>query len=140
MTLAELRAPTKTLAKWLAATTSLVFAFSRFLPTGHPGATTVLTIPGYKCCTWLSPSDSNLVGTSCLRSARGVTFTADITGEKTGPSLTAIQPHCLFLRLLHYGFHFPISSGTQSGDVKNFVGRGAVLAQHDRGHPPGEQE
>lgn len=32
MTLAELRALTKTLAKWLAATTSLVFAFSRFLP------------------------------------------------------------------------------------------------------------
>jgi hypothetical protein len=37
MTLAELRAPTKTLAKWLAATTSLVFAFSRFLPSGSPG-------------------------------------------------------------------------------------------------------
>jgi len=37
MTLAELRAPTKTLAKWLAATTSLVFAFSRFLPFGRPG-------------------------------------------------------------------------------------------------------
>jgi len=32
MTLAELRALTKTLAKWLAPTTSLVFAFSRFLP------------------------------------------------------------------------------------------------------------
>jgi hypothetical protein len=37
MTLAELRALTKTLAKWLAATTSLVFAFSRFLPFGRPG-------------------------------------------------------------------------------------------------------
>jgi hypothetical protein len=37
MTLAELRAFTKTLAKWLAATTSLVFAFSRFLPSGRPG-------------------------------------------------------------------------------------------------------
>src|SRR6266567_8833117 len=37
MTLAELRAPTKTLAKWLAATTSLVFAFSRFLPSGGLG-------------------------------------------------------------------------------------------------------
>src|SRR6266478_276982 len=34
MTLAELRALTKTLAKWLGATTSLVFAFSRFLPSG----------------------------------------------------------------------------------------------------------
>jgi hypothetical protein len=37
MTLAELRALTKTLAKWLAASTSLVFAFSRFLPSGRPG-------------------------------------------------------------------------------------------------------
>src|SRR2546429_4999075 len=37
MTLAELRALTKTLAKWLAAATSLVFAFSRFLPSGRPG-------------------------------------------------------------------------------------------------------
>src|ERR1043166_4878580 len=37
MTLAELGALTKTLAKWLAAITSLAFAFSRFLPTGRPG-------------------------------------------------------------------------------------------------------
>src|SRR6266487_2843639 len=37
MTLAELRALTNTLAKWLAATTSLIFAFSRFLPSGRPG-------------------------------------------------------------------------------------------------------
>jgi hypothetical protein len=37
MTLAELRTLTKTLAKWLAATTSLLFAFSRFLPTGRLG-------------------------------------------------------------------------------------------------------
>ncbi len=37
MTLAELRTVTETLAKWLAATTTLVFAFSRFLPTGQPG-------------------------------------------------------------------------------------------------------
>ena len=37
MTLAELRALTKTLANWLAATSSFVLAFSRFLPTGHPG-------------------------------------------------------------------------------------------------------
>src|SRR2546430_14582893 len=38
MTLAELRAITKALAKWLAAITSLVFAFARFLPSGRPGA------------------------------------------------------------------------------------------------------
>lgn len=38
MTLAELRALTKTLATWLAATTSFVFVFSRFLPCGRPGA------------------------------------------------------------------------------------------------------
>jgi hypothetical protein len=37
MTFAELRALTKTLAKWLVASTSLVFAFSRFLPSGRPG-------------------------------------------------------------------------------------------------------
>src|SRR4029077_7344267 len=37
MTLAELRAFTKTLATWLAATTSLLFALSRFLPSGQPG-------------------------------------------------------------------------------------------------------
>jgi hypothetical protein len=37
MTLAEARALTNTLAKWLAAATSLVFAFSRFLPSGHAG-------------------------------------------------------------------------------------------------------
>ena len=37
MTLAELRALTKTLAKWLAATTSLLFVFSRFLPSGGLG-------------------------------------------------------------------------------------------------------
>ena len=37
MTLAELRAVIETLAKWLAAATSLLFAFSRFLPSGQPG-------------------------------------------------------------------------------------------------------
>src|SRR5436190_1212862 len=37
MTLAELRALTKTLTKWLAATTSLLFVFSRFLPSGGLG-------------------------------------------------------------------------------------------------------
>src|SRR5438477_12103552 len=37
MTLAELRALTKTLAKWLAATISLLFVFSRFLPIGALG-------------------------------------------------------------------------------------------------------
>jgi NHL repeat len=37
MTFAELGALTKTLAKWLAATTSLFFGFSRFLPSGRPG-------------------------------------------------------------------------------------------------------
>ncbi|PYI60575.1 MAG: hypothetical protein DMC59_02690 [Verrucomicrobia bacterium] len=37
MTLAELRAVIKTLAKWLAASTSLLFAFSRFLPSGQRG-------------------------------------------------------------------------------------------------------
>jgi hypothetical protein len=37
MTLAEARALTNTLAKWLAATTSLLFALSRFLPSGQPG-------------------------------------------------------------------------------------------------------
>ncbi len=37
MTLVDLRALTKTLATWLAATTSLVFAFSGFLPSGRPG-------------------------------------------------------------------------------------------------------
>src|SRR5205085_6748630 len=37
MTLAELRALTKTLAKWLAATISLLFVFSRFLPIGGLG-------------------------------------------------------------------------------------------------------
>src|SRR6266567_8627699 len=37
MTLAELRAVIKTLAKWLAASTSLLFAFSRFLPSGGLG-------------------------------------------------------------------------------------------------------
>ena len=38
VTFAELRALTKALTKWLAAATSLLFAFSRFLPSGHPGA------------------------------------------------------------------------------------------------------
>src|SRR6266478_1937701 len=37
MTLAQVRALTKTLATWLAAITSLVFAFCQFLPRGHPG-------------------------------------------------------------------------------------------------------
>ena len=37
MTFADLGALAKTLAKWLAATTSLIFAFSRFLPSGRPG-------------------------------------------------------------------------------------------------------
>jgi len=37
MTSAEARAFTNSLAKWLAAITSLVFAFSRFLPSGQPG-------------------------------------------------------------------------------------------------------
>ncbi len=37
MTLAQVRALTKTLATWLAATTSLLFAVSRFLPSGRPG-------------------------------------------------------------------------------------------------------
>src|SRR6266446_8928629 len=37
MTLAQVRALTKTLATWLAATTSLLFAVSRFLPTGRLG-------------------------------------------------------------------------------------------------------
>jgi DNA-binding beta-propeller fold protein YncE len=37
MTFAELRALTKTLAKWLAAATSLLFTFVRFLPSGGPG-------------------------------------------------------------------------------------------------------
>jgi hypothetical protein len=38
MTLAELRALTRTLAEWLAAITSVVFVFFRFLPCGRPGA------------------------------------------------------------------------------------------------------
>jgi hypothetical protein len=37
VTFAELRTLTKTLAKWLAAATSLLFAFSRFLPSGRGG-------------------------------------------------------------------------------------------------------
>src|SRR6266568_71195 len=37
MTLADLRALTNSLAKWLAASTSLVFAFCRFQPSGVPG-------------------------------------------------------------------------------------------------------
>jgi hypothetical protein len=37
VTFVELRALTKTLAKWLAAVTSLLFAFSRFLPSGRQG-------------------------------------------------------------------------------------------------------
>jgi len=37
VTLVDLRALTKTLATWLAAATSLVFAFSRFLPSGRLG-------------------------------------------------------------------------------------------------------
>jgi hypothetical protein len=37
MTVAELRALAKTLAKWLAATISLLFVFSRFMPTGGLG-------------------------------------------------------------------------------------------------------
>jgi hypothetical protein len=35
VTLVDLRALTKTLATWLASATSLVFAFSRFLPSGR---------------------------------------------------------------------------------------------------------
>jgi hypothetical protein len=42
MTLAELRALTNTLAKWLAATTTLVFAISRFLPSGRPGGPNIV--------------------------------------------------------------------------------------------------
>jgi len=38
MTLAEARALTNSLAKWLAAITSLLFAFSRFLPSGRPSS------------------------------------------------------------------------------------------------------
>jgi hypothetical protein len=38
MTSAEARALTNTLARWLAAITSLLFAFSRFLPSGRPGS------------------------------------------------------------------------------------------------------
>ncbi len=45
MTLAELRTVTETLAKWLAATTTLVFAFSRFLPTGQPGGWNIVDDP-----------------------------------------------------------------------------------------------
>jgi len=37
VTLVDLRALTKTLATWLAAATSLLFAFSRFLPSERPG-------------------------------------------------------------------------------------------------------
>jgi hypothetical protein len=42
MTIAKLRALTKTLATWLAAATSLLFAFSRFQPSGRPGADNVV--------------------------------------------------------------------------------------------------
>ncbi len=42
MTLAKARALTNSLAKWLAATTSLVFAFSRFLPSGHAGGYSIV--------------------------------------------------------------------------------------------------
>ena len=38
MTLPEARAITNSLAKWLAAITSLLFAFSRFLPSGRPSS------------------------------------------------------------------------------------------------------
>src|SRR5262245_10787630 len=38
MTSAEARALANSLAKWLAATTSLLFAFSRFLPSGRPSS------------------------------------------------------------------------------------------------------
>jgi hypothetical protein len=38
VTLVDLRALTRTLATWLAAITTLVFAFSRFLPSGHSGS------------------------------------------------------------------------------------------------------
>ena len=42
MTLAQVRALTKTLATWLAATTSLLFAVSRFLPSGRPGGYSIV--------------------------------------------------------------------------------------------------
>jgi hypothetical protein len=42
MTLAQIRALTKTLATWLAATTSLLFAVSRFLPSGRPGGYSIV--------------------------------------------------------------------------------------------------
>src|SRR5205085_9894446 len=42
VTFAELRALTKTLVKWLAAATSLLFAFSRFLPSGRPGGDNIV--------------------------------------------------------------------------------------------------
>jgi hypothetical protein len=41
MTLAQLRAITNTLAKWLAATTTLLFALSRFLPMVRPGCSNI---------------------------------------------------------------------------------------------------
>src|SRR5437870_1554250 len=41
MTLAELRAITNTLANWLAAATTLLFALSRFLPMGRPGVSNI---------------------------------------------------------------------------------------------------
>jgi hypothetical protein len=42
MTLAQVRALTKTLATWLAATTSLLFAVSRFLPSSGPGGYSII--------------------------------------------------------------------------------------------------
>jgi len=42
MTLAQLRAVIETLGKWLAATTSLLFAVSRFLPSGQPGGYSIV--------------------------------------------------------------------------------------------------
>ena len=42
MTFAEIRALTKTVATWLAAATSLVFALSRFQPSASPGGYNVV--------------------------------------------------------------------------------------------------
>jgi hypothetical protein len=42
MTLAQVRALTNTLATWLAATTSLLFAVCRFLPSGRPGGYSIV--------------------------------------------------------------------------------------------------
>jgi hypothetical protein len=93
MTSAELRAPTKTLAKWLAATTSLVFAFSRFLPSGRPGSYNIADD------SWIQMLHTAFV--ERLQFGRDIVFTFGPWGFLYGRISSRLTAWPLLLLLLH---------------------------------------